>query len=160
MNIELRERAETHVRTYFEKTRDPEIQAMIPQTARTVEQAVEDFRKTQLPGTTSFGRTIYADGSYVGDIWCYGIDLEDEPNAMVSYCLFEKSHWGKGIATKALKGFMQEIVPGFSLHSLGAFAYEANTASLHVLEKNGFTLREAFTEDGVASVYYQWEAEV
>ena len=157
MTVELKERAEAHVRTYFARTRDPEIQTLIPQTAQTVEQAVADYEKTLLPGATSFGRTVYADGIYVGDIWCYCIDLAEEPNAMVSYCLFEKALWGNGIATEALKQFELEIVPRFCLKSLGAFAYCDNIPSIRVLEKNGFEKMEEFTEDGRRSAYYQKE---
>lgn len=157
MTVELKERTEAHVRTYFARTRDPEIQALIPQTAQSVEQAVADYEKTLLPGATSFGRTVYADGIYVGDIWCYCIDLEEEPNAMISYCLFEKALWGNGIATEALKQFELEIVPRFCLKSLGAFTYWDNIPSIRVLEKNGFGKIEEFTEDGRRSVYYQKE---
>lgn len=157
MIIELKERTESHVRTYFARTRDPEIQALIPQTAQSVEQAVADYEKTLLPGAASFGRTVYADGIYVGDIWCYCIDLTEEPNAMVSYCLFEKALWGNGIATEVLKQFELEIVPRFCLKSLGAFTYCDNIPSIRVLEKNGFEKMEEFTEDGRRSVYYQKE---
>lgn len=157
MKVELRERTEAHVRTYFARTRDPEIMAMLPQNAETVEQAVADFHKTCLPDASSYGRTIYADREYVGDVWCYCIDPEEEPNAMLSYCIFEKSHWGKGIATEALAQFLTEIVPRFSLKTVGAFAYCANTASVRVLEKNGFVKMEEFTEDGILSAYYQKE---
>ena len=157
MKVELRERTEAHVRTYFARTRAPEIMAMLHQTAQTAEQAVEDFHRTQMPGATSFGRTIYAEGVYVGDVWCYCIEPNDEPNAMLSYCIFEKSHWGKGIATEALTLFIQEIVPRFSLKTVGAFAYCSNAASARVLEKNGFAKMEEFTEDGILSAYYQKE---
>ena len=160
MKIELRERTEEHVRTYFARTRDPEIQAMIPQTAQTVEQAVADFEKTLLPGAASFGRTVYADGIYVGDIWCYCIDPEEEPNAMVSYCLFEKEAWGRGAATEALRQFELEIVPRFGLKSVGAFTYSSNIASMRVLEKNGYSKIEEFAEDGRLSAYYQKEMTV
>ena len=157
MTVELKERTESHVRTYFVRTRDPEIQARIPQTAETVEQAVAAFEKTLLPGATSFGSTIYVDGSYVGDIWCYCIDLEEEPNAMISYCLFEKNLWNQGLCTEALRQFEAEILPRFGLKSLGAFTYCDNIASIRVLEKNGFAKMEEFTEDGRQSVYYQKE---
>ncbi|MGN0999247.1 MAG: GNAT family N-acetyltransferase [Faecousia sp.] len=155
MNIELRERTEEHVRIYFARTRDPEIQALLPQAAATVEEALESYRKTLLPHADSFGRTIYADGAYVGDIWCYGIDSNDEPNAMLSYCLFEKLLWGRGITTAAVKQFLADITVRFGLRSVGAFGYCANKASLRVLEKNGFAMAERFFEDGVASAYYQ-----
>ena len=155
MRIELRERTEEHVRVYFERTRYPEIQSMLPQAAATVEAALESYRKTLLPDVRSYGRTIYADGDYMGDIWCYGIDSNDEPNAMLSYCLFEKSLWGKGITTAALKQFLEEAVGRFGLKTVGAFAYCTNQASTRVLEKNGFAMVERFTEDGVESAYYQ-----
>jgi len=157
MKIELRARTESHVRTYFARTQDPEIQAMIPQTAKTVEEAVAQFEKTLLPGATSFGRTVYADGAYVGDVWCYCIDLQENPNAMISYCIFDKALWGKGVATEAVKQFLEESLSRFGLKSVGAFAYCDNAASIRVLEKNGFEKREEFTDEGRLSVYYQKE---
>ncbi len=159
MNIELRDRTEAHVRIYFEKTRDKEIQSMIPQTAETVEQAVADYRKTLLPGAASCGRTVYVDGAYVGDIWCYCIDPEDEPNAMLSYCLFDKMSWSKGVATKALEQFLADIVPRFKLKTVGAFTYADNVPSVRVLLKNGFDPIEEFTEDGILSKYFQKNTE-
>lgn len=155
MTVELRERTETHVRIQYEKIRDPEVWAMIPMTDKTLEQAIADYEKTLLPGADSFGQTIYVDGLYVGDVWCYCIDLNEEPNAMVGYCLLEKPLWGKGIATEALRQFLEIAVPRFGLKSVGGIAYCTNAASLRVLEKNGFEKIEEFTEDGVLSAYYQ-----
>ena len=157
MTIELRERTENHVRIYFEKTRDPEIQALIPQTAKTVEEAVAQFEKTRLPGATSFGRTVYVDENYVGDVWCYCIDPAEEPNAMVSYCIFEKTLWSKGVATEAVKQFLDEIAPKFDLKTVGAFTYCDNVPSIRVLEKNGFGKMEEFMDDGRLSAYFQKE---
>lgn len=113
MRIELKERYEEHVRIYFEKTRDAQIRQMLPQKCRTVEEALEDYRKSLKPGAASFGRTIYADGSYIGDIWCYGIHEEEEPDAMISYCIFEKAFWGRGAATEALRLFLELIAEKF-----------------------------------------------
>ena len=157
MRIELRERTEAHVRIQYEKIRDPEIWAMIPMTEKTLEQAIADYEKTLLSGAASFGQTIYVDGADVGDVWCYCMDQEEEPNAMVGYCLLEKALWGKGIATEALRQFQQTIVAKFGLKSLGGIAYCSNAASLRVLEKNGFVKMEEFAEDGVLSAYYQKE---
>lgn len=155
--VELRERTEQHARVYFEKAQDPEIRAMLPQSVTTLEQALENYRKTLLPGATSYGRTIYADGVYVGDIWCYGIDPAGEPGAMISYCIFEKSCWNLGVMSTALECFMTDIARRFRISSVGAFAYAANAASIRVLEKSGFTVREAFVENGTQSKYLQSE---
>ncbi len=101
MHIELKDRTEETVVTYFNRTRDVQVRKFLPQKAVTVEEALADYEKTQQPGATSYGRTIYVDGSYVGDIWCYGIQKE-EPNAMVSYCVFDKAYWGRGDLHKSI----------------------------------------------------------
>jgi len=160
MTLELRERTESHVRINYEKMKDPQIKSMIPMTEKTLEQALADYEKTRLPGASSFGLTVYADCAYVGDVWCYGMDLQEDPNAMIGYCIFEKSLWGKGIATEAVKRFLETVTTGFGLKAMGAVAYWENLASGRVLEKNGFERKEEFTEDGVRSVYFQKELAV
>lgn len=155
MKIELRERTEKHVRIYFERTQDPEIRQTLPQTVASLEQALQNYINTLKPHATSYGATIYVDGSYVGDVWCYGMNPSDTPQAMVSYCIFEKFCWGGGIMTGALSLFLKDVSTRFGITCFGAFAFYENTASIRVLEKNGFTLKETFQEDGIKSVYYQ-----
>ena len=155
MIVSLHQRTEAHVRTYFQRTQDVEIKEMLPSSAETVEDALAMFRHTQEPGADSFGRTVYADGVYVGDVWCYGIQQEEAPNAMLSYCLFDKACWGKGIATEAVRLFLAEIKARYAVNSVGAFAYADNAASLRVLEKNGFVCVEEFEEDGRRSGYWE-----
>ena len=155
MVITLGERTAETVRIYFEKANRPEIKKVLPQKAKTVEEALADYEKTRLPGATSFGQTIFADGRYVGDIWCYCIDMEDEPNCMVSFCVFELESWSKGIATAALKLFIEAIRAKYGVKTIGAFTYANNRASISVLEKNGFSVMEEFEENGVLSKYLQ-----
>ena len=69
MKIELRERTAGHVRVYFEQTQDEQIERMLPRSVESLEQALANFEATLLPGAASFGRTIYADGRYVGDVF-------------------------------------------------------------------------------------------
>ena len=83
MQIELKPRTEENVRIYFERTQDPVIRHWLPQASQTVEQAMEAYRQSLAPGAASYGRTIWADGVYVGDIWCYGIRQESDPDAML-----------------------------------------------------------------------------
>lgn len=158
MRIELLERTEKTVLTYFNMTQDAEVRKFLPQKATTAEEALQDYYKTQLPGAASYGRTIYADGIHVGDIWCYCIQ-EDEPNAMVSYCIFDKTYWGKGVATTALRLFLAEITEKFSIKTVGAFTFTANQSSIRVLQKCGFLDVENFVEDGIESKYFQRNAE-
>lgn len=154
-NIILGCRSEETVRVYFEQAQKPVIKAMLPQKATTVEEAIADYQGTLLPTSTSYGKTILADGKYVGDIWCYCIDKADTPNAMLSYCVFDESSWNKGIATDAILLFLEEIKNIFNLESIGAFTYSDNLASIRVLEKSGFELIEAFEEEGRESKYFQ-----
>ncbi len=74
MKVELRERTEETVRIYFETVRRQGLDRTLPQQAKTAEEAVEDYRQTLLPGAKSYGRTIWVDGTYAGDVWCYGIE--------------------------------------------------------------------------------------
>ena len=154
-NIILGCRSEETVRIYFEQAQKPVIKAMLPQKATTVEEAIADYQGTLLPTSTSYGKTILADGKYVGNIWCYCIDKADTPNAMLSYCVFDESSWNKGIATDATLLFLEEIKNKFNLESIGAFTYSDNLASIRVLEKSGFELIEAFEEEGRESKYFQ-----
>ena len=154
MNIQLKERTAETAAIYFQRTRAPAIQRFLPQRARTLEEFLSDFRKTQEPGASSYGRTIYVDGQYAGDVWCYCMDPSGDPQAMVSYCVFETALWGHGIAARALGLFLEEIRERFGLARVGAFTFSENAASIRVLEKNGFHREESFTEDGVESGYY------
>lgn len=153
VGVELRERTEEHVREYFRRTQDPSIRAMLPMTAETEEQAVEQFRRSICPGAKSCGRTIYADGRYVGDVWIYCIHEEDEPDAMLSCCVFDKSAWGRGVAAAAVRQFLPDMAARYDLHTVGAFTYAKNAGSLRVLQKTGFAVEGRFTEDGVDSCY-------
>lgn len=154
MNIELRDRTEETVRVYFNMTRDEEIQSLCPQKAKTEDEAVADFYETLSDNAKSYGRTIYIDGEYIGDIWCYCIDRDENPNAMVSYCIFKKGYWGRGIGSIALEMFLKEVTEKLQLKSIGAFTYANNIGSIRVLEKNGFVLSESFEEDGTESSFY------
>lgn len=152
--VTLGERTEETVAVYFRRTQTPVIRQTLPQKARTLEEALAGYRRTREPGASSYGRTIYADGQYAGDVWCYCIDRDGDPQAMVSYCVFAQELWGKGVASEALRLFLAEIREQFGLERIGAFTYAANLASVGVLEKNGFRLAEAFAEEGVESAYY------
>ena len=155
MIIILGDRTEETVRVYFEKSQQPEIKKMLPQKAKSVEEAISDYRKTLLSDSTSYGRTINVDGDYIGDVWCYCIDKSDIPEAMLSFCIFEETYLNKGIATEAVSLFLKEIQEKYELKTIGAFTFSYNYASQRVLEKNKFQFFEEFIEDGKASKYYQ-----
>lgn len=155
MKIELGKRTAETVALYFVKAQQQAIKSTLPQKAKTVEEALKDYQDTLLPSTTSYGRIILVDSVYVGDVWCYCIDKAETPNAMLSYCVFDTLYWNKGIATAAVSLFLSEAVKKYALHTIGAFTFSENRASIKVLEKNNFSFVEEFYEDGRMSQYFQ-----
>ena len=95
--------------------------------------------------------------TYIGDIWCYCIGKNEVPNAMISYCIFDKDYCKMGIATEVVHLFIKEISEHYNLKSFGAFTYANNIASIRVLEKNDFKLIETIIESNIESRYYQYE---
>ena len=154
MNITLGNRTAETVRIYYEKSQNPKIRKVLPQEPKTIEEVLEDYTRTLLPDARSYGKIILADGNYIGDIWCYGIDMNEEPNAMLSYCIFEEDYWGQGIGTEAAALFLKEINDRYNFQTIGAFTFADNIASIRVLEKNQFVLLEEFEEDGRASQFF------
>lgn len=157
MKIELGERTAETVALYFTKAQQQIIKSTLPQKAGTVEEALKDYQNTLLPNAASYGRIILVDSVYVGDVWCYCIGQAETPNAMLSYCVFDALCWNKGIATAAVSLFLPEAVKKYALHTIGAFTFSENKASIKVLEKNGFSFVEEFYEDGRMSQYFQRE---
>lgn len=155
MKITLGERTIDHVRIYFEKTQNDTIRRMLPSDVTCIEQAIANFEQSLLPDATSYGRTVCCDGQYIGDIWCYCINPQETPNAMLSYCIFEQEFWNRGIACEAVSLFLKQLCQKYTLQTVGVFTFADNLASIRVLEKNGFTVRERFTENGRESCYLE-----
>ena len=154
MVISLGTRTTETVRKYFFKAQDSEIKSVLPQEAQSVQEALDEYEKSLRPGASSYGRTILVGGAYIGDVWCYRIDNNDEPNAMLSYCVFEKEYWNRGIATEAVRLFLKEVSARYGLRTMGAFTYADNIPSIRVLENNGFHMTEEFEENGRLSVFF------
>ncbi|WNF26368.1 GNAT family N-acetyltransferase [Streptomyces sp. C11-1] len=76
-------------------------------------------------------RTVVADGSVVGHVGAYGTDDDRQ----VTYWI-GRAHWGRGLATAALRAFLDET-PTRPLHARAA---ADNLGSRRVLEKCGFVV--------------------
>jgi len=156
MKISLRERTEKHVIEFYNKTQTKEIEALFPLTVKSEEEAIRLFHASQKENATSYGKVIYAEEGYVGDVWCYGIDLVDEKMAMLSIVIFNSDFWGKGIGKQALQKFIEEVFEKYPIEKIGAFTYSHNSASIGSLKKVGFSEIEAFVEDGIESKYFEY----
>lgn len=155
MRMQLSTRTKEHVVVFWEKTQDPEIKRLIPLSSDTVEAALSLFEASQKEGSLSFGKVIYHHDAYVGDIWCYAIDEQHEKSAMLSIVIFDKTLWRQGIATEAIKVFVQEVFSRYMIEKIGAFTYSHNDSSIGMLKKTGFQEIERFVEDGIESQYYE-----
>ncbi len=76
-------------------------------------------------------RTVLVDGAVAGHV----VSFERFGQPEVSYWI-GRGYWGRGVATAALRLFLDEL-PGRPLYARAA---TDNSASLRVLEKNGFTV--------------------
>lgn len=76
--------------------------------------------------------------SLVGFIGLHRIDHRDG-NAELGYFI-GKEHWGHGYGSEAVKLALEYAFQWLNLRKVYARVYEPNTASIKVLEKNGFKL--------------------
>ncbi|HCJ56308.1 GNAT family N-acetyltransferase [Lutispora sp.] len=155
MDIVLKTRTKEHVVTFWNKTQDEEIKRLFPFSVESLEKALVLFEESMKEDALSYGKVIYFEGKYVGDIWCYSIDESDEKMAMLSVVIFEKELWGKGIATEAAEAFINEVFNKYDIGKIGAFTYSDNHGSIGLLKKIGFSEIETFVEDGVESKYFE-----
>ena len=82
---------------------------------------------------------IDVDGKFAGRI---AIDLKDDiyrTTAEIGYWI-EESHWGQGIASKAISLIVDYFRKTFDRPRLFAVCFETNVGSRKALENNGFTL--------------------
>lgn len=155
MDIMLKTRRKDHVVIFWEKTQDEEIKKLFPFSIETLEESLRLFDESLKKDALSYGKVIYFEERYIGDIWCYSIDESNEKMSMLSVVIFEKKLWGKGIATEAAKAFVKEVFDKFDIEKIGAFTYSNNYGSIGLLEKAGFVKIETFVEDGIESIYFE-----
>lgn len=111
--------------------------------------ALKLYNESYQEGATSFGQTVYVDDKYVGDVWVFGIDEQDEKMAMLSIVIFDKTYWGKGVGNEVVREFAKVCLSKFDIEKIGAFTYAHNERAINALEKAGFDLIERFVEDGI-----------
>jgi RimJ/RimL family protein N-acetyltransferase len=131
MNVSLRPLEDRDLESIFRQVTDPEsirIAAFTPEN-QTDHRAFLD-RQSRLRADTSVShQVIDVDGAAVGTIGSFRIDDELE----VTYWV-DRAHWGKGIASAALKLLLDETAE----RPVYARAASDNAGSLRVLEKAGF----------------------
>ena len=129
------------VGVFYEHQLDPDASALAAFASRAAEEHFAHWRSNVLGDETSIARTIEYEGAVAGNV----VSWLDGSKRLVGYWI-GKSFWGKGIATAALRAFLDEI-PERPLHALVA---AHNVGSIRVLEKCGFAVVRHFEGTGGA----------
>lgn len=150
LNIELKPKKRENVKIFWEHSRDPQLKKLFPFEDISLDEAYAIFDKHLSDESSYFERSIYVNGGYVGDIWCYSID-EKNKEGYLSIVIFDKNYWNKGVGTEATKQFLKIVFEKYHLDSIKAYTYQSNIRSLKYCEKVGFTISKTFEKDGVTS---------
>jgi RimJ/RimL family protein N-acetyltransferase len=133
----LRNVAESDLDVLFEHQREPEANEMAIFPARDRESFDAHWRRI-LADDSVIKKTIVHEGEVAGNIGSW----EQDGRRLVGYWVGQ-DFWGKGLATRALAEFVEEI-PQRPLH---AWVATTNVGSIRVLEKCGFVQVGSRTTD-------------
>ena len=140
----LRDVVESDLDVLFEHQREPEANEMAIFPARDRESFDAHWRRI-LADDSVIKKTIVVDDQVAGNIGCW---VQDGPR-LVGYWV-GKDFWGKGLATRALREFVDQI----ETRPLHAWVATTNVGSIRVLEKCGFVRVGSRTTD-VEELLYQ-----
>jgi RimJ/RimL family protein N-acetyltransferase len=126
----LRDVTESDLPIFFEQQLDPNATEMAAFPARDREAFMTHWVKI-LADNSVIVKTILFDGQVAGNIVGFEMDGKREVGYWIG-----KEYWGKGIATKALAAFLDQV----QTRPLYAYVAKHNIGSRRVLEKCGFTV--------------------
>ncbi len=128
--ILLRKVASADLPIFYEHQRDPVAVQMAAFPSREREAFMAHWQKLQVDQSVIL-RTILFEGQVAGTV----MSFMQAGKRQVGYWI-AREHWGKGIATTALKEFLGQV----KTRPLYAHVAQHNAASLRVLEKCGFRI--------------------
>jgi RimJ/RimL family protein N-acetyltransferase len=129
-DVVLRNVIEEDLPIFYEQQMDPAATEMAAFPARAWEPFLEHWNNIMADESGTL-RTILFDGKVAGNI----VGFEQSGEREVGYWI-GKEYWGRGIATEALRQFLEEV----RTRPLYAHVVRHNAGSRRVLEKCGFRL--------------------
>ena len=126
----LREVIESDLPVFFEHQRDPDACRMAGFPSRDRDHFMAHWANIMADESVLI-RTILYDGQVAGNV----VSFVQAGQREVGYWI-GKDHWGRGIATRALSAFLEQVTE----RPLYAHVVKRNRASLRVLEKCGFSI--------------------
>ncbi len=145
MDLQLRATVETDGDVLFAQQDDPVANEMAAFPARE-RGAFDEHLREVLADPECLACSILVDEAIVGSIGSWF----DDDHREVGYWI-GREHWGKGIATGALRAFI-DIEP---TRPLVAFVAVHNVASRRVVERCGFAFTREEESDGVRYAVYE-----
>lgn len=136
MDVRLRPVTDDDVAIFFVHQSDPDAAAMVAFTPRDEQAHTAHWNKIRAIDTGVM-RTIEADGEVAGNCVSWLQDGRREVGYWIG-----KEYWGRGIATRALSLFVEEIEE----RPLHAWVARHNAGSIRVLEKVGFVFERVDEE--------------
>jgi len=127
-HVTLREVKEEDLAVFYQHQLDTEAAVMAAVTPRSHSAFLAHWRRI-LADPTMVTRTVVVDGEVAGNV----VSFPRERKREVGYWI-GKRHWGRGVATAALSGFLGLLEE----RPLYAHVAKHNPASVRVLEKCGF----------------------
>ena len=147
-DVELVPVSEKHIRLIFKHLGNDAVLATYPETSpftlKQSESYVSNAIKGRLNGTR-FAFAIKANKTFAGICALYNIDQTIRKAALYYWVAVE--FWNQGIATKALKKLIAFGKEELGIQQFKTGVLERNVASVRVLEKNGFTVKEIITNN-------------
>ena len=134
--ILLRDVIQSDLPIFFEQQLDPVANQMAAFPARDREAFMAHWIRI-LADESNILKTILYDAQVAGNI----VSWEQSGAREVGYWL-GREYWGKGIATRALAAFLEQV----TTRPLYAYVAKHNLASIRVLEKCGFIITGEDTE--------------
>jgi RimJ/RimL family protein N-acetyltransferase len=127
-DVSLREIEDDDIAVFFRHQSDPVATAMAAFPARDEARFAAHWARSRA-NATAIMRAVVADGALAGNI----VSWEQHGQRLIGYWL-GREHWGRGIATRAVRAFLTEV----PTRPLYAHVAAHNAGSIRVLEKAGF----------------------
>ncbi|MBF0216896.1 MAG: GNAT family N-acetyltransferase [Candidatus Omnitrophica bacterium] len=133
---------------YVDGLNDPEVNRYLGagnsrNTAKSVKAYVEkDLRSAD---SVLFGIFPKKEKKLVGTLRIHGISRYHY-SCSVGICIFNKDHWGKGLAYEALKRVVVYLFVELGLHYVEAGCFKANKASVILFQKAGFKVQARYRD--------------
>ncbi|MFV8756367.1 GNAT family N-acetyltransferase [Nannocystaceae bacterium ST9] len=128
--VALRDVAAADLPRFFEHQRDPEASRMADFVPRDRAAFMRHWQQVVLADPSGANQTILVAGEVAGNVLAW----DQDGKRLVGYWI-DRAHWGRGVATAALREFLARCERTRPLH---AFVALANLGSMRVLEKCGF----------------------